>query len=282
MKTSRIFKVLFFLLISLSVVIVSCKKDEEQDSDISTITQDDSYSDAVFEDISTDVENEINKYGDSNKKSVEADSFPCMSRTWELLDQATNTRRLTLNYFDGCEGPNGNVRRGKIIVNTTGHFFQNGFKRVITFDNFYINGNKIEGTRTRENITDEGAANPKWTVTMVAGKITNSNGAYVTHEASRTITMTEGYMTPFNIFDDVYTITGSGSGMNAKGRTYSSEITTAIKIEIGCRWITEGVVKTTSLSDTAILDYGSGTCDNNATITVNDKTPKTFRLRHGR
>lgn len=70
--------------------------------------------------------------------------------------------------------------------------------------------------------------------------------------------------------DDVITIvSGSANGKNREGRTFSVSITNLTK-PANCKYITKGTVELTPNGlNTRTINYGDGTCDNKATVTVN-------------
>ncbi|HMC98047.1 MAG TPA: hypothetical protein VKG92_10345, partial [Flavobacteriales bacterium] len=73
--------------------------------------------------------------------------------------------------------------------------------------------------------------------------------------------------------DDVYLITGGGSGVNRNGIAYTVAITNALRVQVGCPWITQGTVVVTPASHPArTIDYGDGTCDGTFTVSVNGHT----------
>jgi hypothetical protein len=80
--------------------------------------------------------------------------------------------------------------------------------------------------------------------------------------------MVAGQNTP-QLSDDAYDITGSANGINRKGNAFTATITTALHVQAGCPYIESGVVEHTVNNKTYTLDFGNGTCDNQATITVN-------------
>ena len=73
--------------------------------------------------------------------------------------------------------------------------------------------------------------------------------------------------------DDQYTITGTASGTNFEGNSFTVNITSPIHIDYSCRWIAQGIMELTPTGKaTRTLDFGNGTCDNLATVTVNGQT----------
>jgi hypothetical protein len=90
---------------------------------------------------------------------------------------------------------------------------------------------------------------------------------------ARTITQTSGSNTPLNINDDVFSLTGNATGVNRNALAYKAVITTNVVKSTSCSWIGSGKIDLTP-EGYAIrkIDYGSGTCDNTATLTINGST----------
>ena len=70
--------------------------------------------------------------------------------------------------------------------------------------------------------------------------------------------------------DDVYLITGSASGTNAHGNTFTAQITIPLRREIGCHHFVSGRFDLTPTGKaTRTIDFGNGACDDQATVTIN-------------
>jgi hypothetical protein len=104
----------------------------------------------------------------------------------------------------------------------------------------------------------------------VNGTVTAPDGSWTsTHSYQRTRTWIAGQNT-VELLDDVYLISGSGSGVNRNEVPYSLLITTPLRVEVGCPWIVSGVLQIIPGSlDVRTVDYGSGACDNQVTVSVN-------------
>jgi hypothetical protein len=138
---------------------------------------------------------------------------------------------------------------------------------VITFDDYTIDANLIEGTKT---IFNQDATS--FSVTLEGCKITFSDGTFITREMERQREWIAGMDTPFNIWDDEFLITGFTSGTNRDGLEYSHTITQALHKMMNCRWFVAGTIEMQAGDNIVILDYGDGDCDNQATITVNGES----------
>ncbi len=61
-----------------------------------------------------------------------------------------------------------------------------------------------------------------------------------------------------------------------------NEITEALRNESSCRYIVSGIIEMNDGTDSAILNYGDGTCDNIATVNINDEGETEITLRRRR
>ncbi len=196
------------------------------------------------------------------------DSARCFTVTVVPNTPGVFPKTVTLDFGTGCLGRDGKLRKGKIITVYTGRMSVPGSKATTTFDNYYVDSFKIEGTHINENVS---ASNQQaYNVKVVNGRITNtSNGKWKLWNSNKTITQIEGNGTPIFPLDDVFRITGTASGSNSVGATWTSAITEPLIKKFTCRWIVKGVVVITRNAHVATLDYGNGNCDNQALITVN-------------
>ena len=82
--------------------------------------------------------------------------------------------------------------------------------------------------------------------------------------------------TTLMLADDVYQISGTGSGVRANGNTYSTLILTPLvrKMAQGCRrhFVSGQLRISPGNHPDRVIDYGIGTCDNLATVTINGNT----------
>ena len=174
----------------------------------------------------------------------------------------------------------GRERRGKVIINYTGAYRDSGSTHTITFDNYYQNDNKVEGTKTVTNMGKNSAGQLYFAIS-VDGKVTKSTGDVITAKWTRVRTWVEGSSTLLNWKDDVYHITGTGLITRPKG-TVNVEIPTAtpLVVSLDCRWIEAGsIVYTLPDGKTRTLNYGTTpACDNQAVITLPTGTTKTITL----
>lgn len=177
-------------------------------------------------------------------------------------------KTVTIDFGTGCLGKDGKLRKGKIVSIFTGPMFIPGSTTSTTFVDYSVDSFKIEGTHTVENTSTSN--NKEWTVKVIDGKITNTNsGHWKKWSSTKIYTQIEGNGTPLYPLDDVFQITGDASGSNSNGNSWTALITTPLIKKFSCHWIVKGTVRITRDNNIAVLDYGDGSCDNKAVITIN-------------
>ena len=207
-----------------------------------------------------------------------ADSIPaCVTITVTRLNPPNPFPvKIVMDFGNGCTGRDGRLRKGKIITVYTGRLVVPGSVAETTFENYFVNGVKVEGVHRVENKS----TNQQWifSITVRNGKLTKPNGNYTQWNSTKTIKQIEGGITPILPLDDVFSITGESSGVNKRDSIIyhwaARTLPDAPLIKkFACRWIVKGkiAVRRTN-SDVAVIDYGTGQCDNKATITINGVT----------
>lgn len=189
------------------------------------------------------------------------------------IDTVSSPKSITIDWgSSNCTCNDGKQRRGKIITTFTGSYYALGTVITHTPVNYYVNDNKIEGTKTVTNMGLNSSAQPYYNV-EINGTATMSSGEIVHYTSSRVRTFTDGYTTQAYFWDDEYDITGTANGTVENGDSFDAEITSALHVKVGCPYVTKGVLEITpSGKPTRTIDYGQGTCDGTFTITVNGHT----------
>lgn len=189
--------------------------------------------------------------------------------------------RVVLDYGTGCLARDGHYRKGKVITEYTGRLLYPGSIAVTNFDGYYVDSVHVEGTHKITNTsvppTNNTPPNRSYRVEVINGKLTRPNGNFVEWNSTRNITQIEGLGTLIPM-DDIFRIEGSGRGRVRRGNLltlWESTIIEPLIKRFNCRWIVKGRVRTVRANLAvnspwvAILDFGTGTCDNLATVTIN-------------
>jgi hypothetical protein len=279
-------KTRIFLIMTVFPILMlsACKKDGSpiEQSSIN-IADDDAVSEAVFEDIFNSVDNatiqldDAMKNGDTKSLFLSGDSCPAIMVTHPATGIWPKT--VTIDYGTDCTGFYDNARSGKIIIDVTGSRRTAGSKRTVTFDNYYFNRIKVEGTKVLENLGPNENQNFVVSVTLTNGKLILPDGRTIERNVNHKREWVAGFMTP-NIWDDECLITGTASGKNIDGVAYTRTILDALHWKRVCQFLVSGVVEIVREgAEPFTLDYGSGECDNKAVVTRGNES-KEIQLRH--
>ncbi len=264
-------KLLLIAFISL-IAFQSCEKD---DSTQSAQLTDDEINTVVESDVATDdLLDLVDTYAfESTSERSVSDIPSCVTQTITL---SGNLMTITWQFdANGCTMPNGNTYKGTVIITREKDLTTRAISGNITFDNFYVNDIQIEGSADfiREINAD---GNPQ-TIHNYDFTITLPNGDTTERAGTRTRVWAEGYGTVSRT-DDVFLITGSSHIKQFDGDILDMEIIQALRREIPCRFFVSGTIKIIKNGSEALLDYGDGTCDAEATLTLPDGTIKIIHL----
>lgn len=208
------------------------------------------------------------RFGDNLPRRKRKDrAFDCAIITKDTVNQM-----ITIDFGDGCTGPQGVVRKGKMIITYSGDRKTAGSFRATTLENFFIDSLQIEGTRKTELLAFE-ESSKSVRVTMTGGKITFPDATTATRDADHTKTIVRGD----DEEGDYATLSGQASGVKRDGTAFSATILEDLLFKRGCRSeriviAVSGVKEVVNGETTAILDYGDGTCDNDIAVTVDGET----------
>ncbi|MDE3250475.1 MAG: hypothetical protein KGO82_17570 [Bacteroidota bacterium] len=258
-------------VISSSMLFTSCKKDSSKDSDTES-AENSALAESSFNDVTTisdqaSIGGAVNVRLMSDAREEGSLGSGCATVT---VDTVSNPHLVTIDFgATNCVCNDGRSRRGKILVSFTGRYRDVGTIINISFNNYFVNDNQLTGTKKITNKGLNGAGHPVYQV-EVNGQIIKANGAgTITWVSTRQREWTAGYDTPLNLADDAYSITGSASGTNASGKSYTLTIVKPLVRKMNCRWFESGSVDVTPEGKpTRTLDYGNSGCDADATVTI--------------
>jgi len=291
-------KILAFLAFSFVLLFTNCKKEtsgstaqEELASQVST--EADAESDDVFNEVfdnvmgvntdvalgGTGVFGQMSPGGSGTTARV--DACPTVTVT-HLNGTDPFPVKIVMDFGTGCTGRDGKTRSGKIISTYTARLIYPGAKATTIFDGYKVDDITIQGTHVITNQstapTNSNCLTHVWKVVVENAKLTKANGNYTEWNTTKTITQVEGMCSPFDPKDDIYKITGSGSGKVKRGdmlTAWKAETIEPLVKKFTCRWLVKGILKVARLNLTAsspwiaVLNYGDGACDNKAVVTIN-------------
>ena len=261
--------------LALSMFVLSCSKDDSSatNNDLNaTQAKTSAEIDNISDDVSTIVENQIDiQISETGRMANPPESFlpPCATVT-TVISGNTWTRTIDFGTV-GCTMPNGNVLKGIIIISKSANSTPLIRTYSITFDGFYVNARLIEGNKTIvRTLTTVAPIHPTSTMTMNI-TVTFPNGNAFVRTGTRTSEMIEGFGTAI-WSDNIFRVTGNWSTTRPNW-SQTTTITSPLIFRMNCQYrLVRGVLEIVRNNNTAVIDYGNGTCDNEATLTINGNT----------
>ena len=164
------------------------------------------------------------------------------------------------------------MRDGSIIVTYAGgDYWTMGASWDVTFSNFYIDDMQVTGSRHVENIGPE-QNGCKWNISANL-TFTRSNGSTRTWTSTRTREITEGYRDTV-CTNHVYKINGTATHADSHSGNSADLTFTNIIRDLDCAYITAGTITVVPNNNRPqrTIDFGSGVCDDLATVTKNGQS----------
>lgn len=183
-------------------------------------------------------------------------------------------KTITIDFGDGCEGPDGKVRSGIIVITYTQRMFIPGAVLTFELQNYTVNGIAVEGTKTITNVSESLRDDVSFNKVLAGGKLTWPDGTFATREVDKTFT----WIRESNPLLDEIHVEGEASGINRRGVAYNVSIISKIIWKRACRL--QGVcipaqglklIEREGHPD-VLVDFGDGECDTLVTITKNGES----------
>lgn len=254
----------------LTLVIAGCRKEKKVDNDTS-VASDNNLAEIGFNELTNITDAAANGYLGSTgyKSSWDTTVLGCAT---VIVDTVSSPHKIIVDYGPtNCTCGDGRQRRGKIITTFTGKYRDAGTVITHTTSNYFVNDYQILGTKTVTNMGTNSSGHLYYNIS-VSGSVIKPGGGTITWSSTRVREWIAGEST-WVLSDDVYLITGNGSGTNASGTNFTVSITSPLRVELSCPRIVSGIIELTpDGKPTRTLNYGSGTCDNQATVTINGNT----------
>ncbi len=274
-------KLLLFGL-AMAIIAISCSKDDDSSANItsSEVIANQKMDDAI-DDVSVIADDQYEvREGTASGRGVQ-DYYSILPACASVSDAGSTSAIRILTITFGTQTTaclfRGHFLKGKVIITRT---ITTTFPKTmtITYDGFYVDGNKLEGEMTwsREMVGSGISLHPKTTLTMTNVKLTTSDGAYV-RNGHRTTEMIEGFPTRNSPTDDQFITYGEFSTTFPNGDVYSSYIseTTPLLHKNVCSLNTppspypvSGILVLSKNSHHNSIDYGDGDCDNLAMLSI--------------
>ncbi len=269
--------VLFLSVLALAFFTTQCKKQIKENDlsseDVQLITK----TDLITEDLVFSIESMFEQSANRSSSNNTSNHHPsCVSITRTL---SGDTLHVTLSFDPaGCQMPNGHTYTGTVdILSFNNHSTHQATLEVTLSDDFSVDGIDIDGYFTRTHVWINAAGHPESTVEFDL-QVTWPNGDTATRTGTRTREWIEGYNTPGYHADDVWLITGNWHIVQRNGDTYDITVTTPLRREFTCAYFVSGEMEIIFNGETYLLDFGNGTCDNEATLTLPNGNTVTITL----
>ena len=207
----------------------------------------------------------------NNDNSFPSQSCPKVSIT--ILDSITGwPRKLTIDFENGCKDPYKTIlRKGKLLITYNSPWEQRevGDSVYITTENYYVENKKITGTwKIYVNSLSY------FKIEAINVYVVYPDGSEIKWNSKRDRMIIAGSATPDYPYDDVYeTRIYEGEALSRKGTKYRFYSRKLLTLPQYCAWITDGIIEIIlPNSYKNSIDFGNGSCDNEAIITTNNKT----------
>lgn len=284
MKKLLLMSKMLLLIGALTIGLISCKKNStSEDAEVAAAQN---FNVAEVEDDNTQI---MADQAEANG-SVSLRSSSTVTSSSDLLtscavvtrDTVSTPRTITIDFGTGCTNAHGTTRKGKLLISYTGRYRDEGTVIHIVSQDYYVNDNKVDIDRT---ITNQGLNNDGNYVFDIHAirSVTFPGGETSSSTVDKTREWIEGASTPHVFEDDVYRVTGSGTHTSRRGIVYDASTVTPLIRKVDCHEFASGTVKIIRHGNrdrSAVIDFGDGTCDDEAVVTLDNGRTFTIDLRH--
>lgn len=266
---TTIMKTTGFLALAIALTFFSCKKVKEavdtKPADAIALSIASGTSETLYDDAFDVVLQDGESNSIAGRETAAARTGSCATVTLSPADLTTFPKTMTIDFGAGCTSSNNITRKGKLIAVLSGKIRTAGTTLAVSFDNYSVNGFKVEGNYM---ITNNGGTGLNFTRQVSNGKLTYPDGAtWYTYTGTHTLAQTGGSGT-VTFADDNFSVTGNGITTSSAGNSLTVNITTPLVKAGTCRNISSGIEQFTYNSISGSLNFGDGTCDNLALLTV--------------
>lgn len=294
MKTSKLTVSFAAIMLAMTVSVISCKKRDTTASDTDTSsTSDNSLAEKTSDDVTNmagqaSEDGTLSSYRPGSGGQEDVFGLGCATVTRDTM-----AKTITVVFNGTCL--DGSTRSGSLIFDYSGsapgaRFYRNpGYKCVITSSNYVVDGNAVSVSKTITNTTASGfnpaITNETWSVVDNVS-IVRSNGT-VSWSANKVKTLLNTSDTSVYRGQAVHIIwskaivgiTGNATGKTASGDNFTANVTSQLVRDFTCSpnparpgrhpFIKGTMDFTPGTKAVRHFDYGNGTCDDLATVTIN-------------
>ncbi len=275
------FKLGLMSLLLSAMFFVACDKNETMQEDLPAVSIDlktaetETVMDEASDETSVIIEEAYQTVESPNTKSNALERYlpDCVTITKVISE---NKKSVTVDFGEGCELRNGNFVSGVIIMEYEKNTEVATKTISYSFSNFYFNRKHIEGQGSilRERSNSNGNLQSTKTFNITA---TWPDNTFANKEGTKVREMIEGHDTK-TWGDNVFLISGNWKFTKKNGTILSATVINPLRRELACKFLVSGVIELIKNDNNALLDYGDGSCDDLATININDNGYREIHL----
>ncbi|MFL5753557.1 MAG: hypothetical protein ACJ76F_09130 [Bacteroidia bacterium] len=311
MKTKRIMLALAALTFASAVLFSSCrkdnKKDEEKDSDTSAASDN-----AMAENTSSDIMNIGSQSMDNGSlttyKMMPGGDDNLLTPMFGTVTITPNLTAKTVTVtFASYIGTDGHLRNGTVLFNYSQstnnaiHYRDSGLYVSVTTptNDYYVDGNQVKIiSKTIQNKGRVTNNNMTWAINAHLSIVKANNGGTIDWNCSRTQVLLNtnattyngaslpaaynGSATPISWTTALVGISGTANGTTAAGDSFNATVSSQLVRNFNCSpdpnhihrhpFVQGSIDFTPGTKATRHIDFGNGTCDLNAAVTINGTT----------
>ena len=261
------------MIIVIAMTMVSCKKENVLKLPKYRSAQDNAIAEKMYRDVFSKADDAARNH--TSKSGKDISTCPTYTVSGYIFPIT-----VTMDFGSGCIGSDGLTRKGKIVSVISLPYTDSSSTVISHCDNFHViyglTDYTVAGRQVITNIGHNNSGNYIFTEVVDSSSISfTENGTIKTIKwrCNRQNEWIEGDDTWLNIFDDVYLVTGTSSGNDINGDPFEINITSPLRIQMSCGYITAGKLDIINPGyPTISVDFGTGNCDNAFTVTVNGMT----------
>jgi len=283
MNLNQSTKWISFLLSFAFVFFMACNNDDENNLTLTdeeqSVYEAEESTESFFEVVESITTSAIQYAGTNAGGRIAESTDPEIACATILFEGNATSGRVEINFGEGCEGPDGKVRSGIVVVEYEGNWLSQGAVTWTVLKDFYVDGLKVEGTRTVTNKAfDQSEMILTQTVKIDNGKVIWPDETFITRTSERTHKLKVG-----DSFNDIeLEVSGIASGTTRAGHEYSAETIEPLVFKSMCRgsiYLPASGIKTITIPELTniTVDYGDGSCDNKFMV-IMDRGKKEITL----
>ncbi len=268
----------FSAIVFISVILVSCNKDESSDQTIESLNLEEAELTAKVDNATEVISDTFVQIYEVEESSIKSPIHPFLPECATINIEITDTsKEVTVDFgSEGCEVRGGHILKGTVNMSYIADL--DAMTLIINYNlvNFFIDDIQFAGSKTvtRQKVNDNG--NPQYMMDL-GFSVTFPDGTTASRTGTKTREWIEGSFNG-NWGDNVFLITGEWETNFANGNIHSTTITTPLRREASCRFLVTGVVDLVRTNYSGSLNYGGGECDNIAVFTDSDGEEREIRL----